>query len=88
MAIGLTKEALEYYILTCLSIEDMYGAQILETVSSAVSIKSTSLYELLDVLEEEGKITKIPTAVDGVSCNLCSITALGQNYLNAFLKAR
>ena len=88
MAIGLTKEALEYYILTCLSIKNMYGAQILENVSSVVRIKSTSLYELLDALEKEGKITKVPTVVDGVSCNLCSITALGQYRLNAFLNAR
>ncbi len=85
MAIRLTKEALEYYILTCLSIQDMYGAQILKSVTSNVSIKSATLYEILATLEKEGKITKKPAVQNGVSCDLCSITSAGRDYLNIFL---
>ncbi len=87
MAIRLTKEALEYYVLTCLSIRDMYGAEILKNVNINVSIKSATLYEILDSLEREGKITKRATVQNGVACHLCSITPLGQFYLDAFLNS-
>ncbi len=88
MAIRLTKEALEYYVLTCLSIQEMYGAQILKSVNENVSITSTALYEILASLEKDGRITRKTTVKNGVSCDLCSITPLGQYHLDVFLKTR
>lgn len=88
MAIRLTKEALEYYVLTCLSIKEMYGAEILKSLSTNVSISSTSFYEILESLQNEGKINRRAALQNGVSCQLCSITPLGQFYLDAFLKSR
>lgn len=88
MAIRLTREALEYYILTCLSIQDMYGAEILKSANTNVDISSPSFYQILNSLQQEGKIAKRATVQNGVACHLCSITPLGQFYLDAFLKSQ
>ncbi len=85
MAIRLTKEALDYYILTCLSIQDMYGAQILKNITSNVDISSGALYGALDTLVKEGKITKTHAVQNGVAVELCRITPSGKQFLNAFI---
>ena len=86
MALRLTQNALYYYILTCLSIQDMYGAQILKNVNSYVSINSSTLYLALDELEREKKIIRKSIVKNGVACELCRITRLGKKYLKSFLK--
>ncbi len=85
MAIKLTRKSLDYYILTCLSIQDMYGAQIFKNITSYTKITSGSFYGILDTLEKEGKITKKHAVQNGVSVELCRITPSGKKYLNAFL---
>ena len=85
MAIKLTRKSLDYYILTCLSIQDMYGAQILKNITSYVEITSGSFYGILDTLAKEGKITKKHAVQNGVSVELCRITPSGKKYLDAFL---
>lgn len=88
MAIRLTKEALECYILTCLSIKDLYGAQILQNVTLQVSIKNIALFEVLNTLLTEGKIAKKLIVQNGAPCDLYSITPLGKDYLNSLLQPK
>ena len=88
MAITLTNESLEYYILTRLSIQNMYGTQMLKNVPSTTIIQQTTFYNMLNKLEREGKITKTPVVQNGVQVDLCSITPFGKKCLNAFLQKR
>ena len=86
MAIKLTKESLECYILTCLSIREMYAAEILKNVSKEVQIESSTLYSMLVDLEKEGKISKKHEVRNGVACEVCKIKRAGKKHLKAYLK--
>lgn len=86
MVVRLTREALEYYVLTYLSIKDSYGAQIFENFAPGINVSITTLYDVLRTLEATGKITTVPVVQNGVWCNLCSITRVGKRHLKAFLR--
>ncbi|MBQ7391511.1 MAG: PadR family transcriptional regulator [Clostridia bacterium] len=86
MTITLQKESLNYYILSSLSIQDLYGAQILQNVASYINIHQTDLYAALINLESEGMITREYTQQDDLHYNLCSITPLGRDYIKSFIK--
>ena len=88
MAIRLTKEALEYYILTCLCIQELSETQLFKSVSENISINSATFYALLVEMEGEGKIAKKQTVQNGVLYELCTITSSGKDYLDTFLKTR
>ena len=85
MAIRLTKEALDCYVLTCLSIQRMHAAQILKCASKHVNVGTTTLYNALNTLEKEGKIKKKQEVRNGVACEVCSITLAGKKYLDTLL---
>ena len=86
MAITLTNGSLECYILTCLSIQNMYGTQILKNVPSTIIIQHTPFFNTLNKLEKEGKIIKTPVVQNGVQVDLCSITPYGKKCLDSFLQ--
>jgi len=86
MTITLQREALDYYILSSLSVQDLYGAQILQNVASYINIHETDLYAALINLESEGMITREYTQEDALHYNLCCITPLGRDYMQSLLK--
>ena len=86
MAIRLTKEALECYILTCLSIQRMHTAQILKCVSIRIeNIKTATFYNALTSLEEKGQIKKREVVKNGVTLEVYGITMAGQKHLDVLL---
>ena len=85
MAIQLTKESLEYYVLTYLSINESYGAQMFENIAGGINVSLTTIYSVINRLADSGKVLKTQIVRDGVACNLCSITPAGKRYLKAFL---
>ena len=85
MAIQLTKESLEYYVLTYLSINESYGAQMFENIAGGINVSLTTIYSVINRLADSGKVLKTQIVRDGVACNLCSITPAGKRYLKTFL---
>ena len=81
-----TQEALEYYVLTYLSMRESYGAQMFENIAKGIDVSLTTLYNVIKKLEAAGKISITQAVQDGVACNLCNITTAGKRHLNAFLK--
>lgn len=87
MTIELKEEALEYYVLASLSLEDLYGAQILQKVAPYLTVNQADLYAVLTKLENEGKITKkLVQESEFRHYNLCSITPSGRKYVETFMK--
>ena len=87
MTIQLKGDALEYYILSSLSTQDLYGAQILQNLASYISINDSDLYETLTKLENEGMITKEYVQEDTFThYNLCSITPQGRDYIKTLME--
>ena len=87
MTITLRGDALEYYILSSLSTQDLYGAQIVQNLASYINVNNADLYEALTKLENEGMITKEYIQQDAFThYNLCSITPLGRDYMKSLIK--
>ena len=79
MTITLRREALDYYILSSLSVQDLSGAQILQNTASYININHADFYEALIELESRGMITRA-RAQKGTLMNysLYRITPLGK----------
>ena len=84
MTITLRKEALDYYILSSLSIQDLYEVQILQNVVPYININHADFFKALNMLERRGMITKERFQKDALThYNLCSITPLGKDCVEA-----
>ena len=86
MAIQITQKSLEYYVLTYLSMNESYGAQMFENIAEGINVSITALYNVINELAESGKILKTQAVQNGRACQLCSITPAGKRYLKKFLK--
>ena len=87
MVIVLRGEALKYYILASLNIEDLFGFQILQMVASYLIINESEFYDALTELEYEGKITKeFVKENDFIKYNLFHITPMGKDYMEFLLE--
>ena len=81
-----TREALRYYVLTYVSIEESYVEQMWRDLKKrGVNIATETLGDIRDELEREGKISIEPAVRNGASCLLCSITPEGKSDLKTFL---
>ena len=83
MSIQLKKGALQLCVLSLLAKKDMYGFELVGTISAFVTISEGTIYPLLKRIKDEGYVTTyLQESQEGPPRKYYSITSHGRTTLN------